>query len=179
MEEFILPVGEKKSDTEHLEWRISHVTIEKKLLSTFNSTQSKLYVVLKLFAKKVFSSVSKSFSSYMVKNVVLWMAEMNPGHHYTPDLFIAQLLKSFHFIKHCLINNHLPSYMMPNKNLIAGRIFSHENHKLISLLSSLIDEGEFVIYKLPNLAACLNYVSLHPALFTECCTWRHCVESQY
>ncbi|XP_060564609.1 uncharacterized protein LOC132723834 [Ruditapes philippinarum] len=178
-EGYIIPVGEKKSATEHLEWRISHVTAEKKLLMAFNSTQDKLYIILKLFSKLVFSSVSKSFSSYMVKNVVLWMAEIYPSHYFTPDLFIAQLLQSFNFIKQCLINNHLPSYMLPKKNLIAGRLFGHEKRDLIILLSSLIDEGAFVIYRIPKLAACITYASMQPNLFAQYGIWRHCVEIQY
>jgi hypothetical protein len=178
MEGFILPIGEKQSETEHIEWRISYVTAERTLVQNLNSTQHKLYVLLKLFSKHVFAQVSKSFSSYMVKNVVLWMAEINSSHLCTPSYLIDCLIQSLNFIKCCLICNHLPSYIMPKKNLIAGRIYGHEKHELIAFLSSLIDEGAYVIYRLPKLAACLNYAAIHPEPFANFGIWRHCVETQ-
>lgn len=177
LEVHVIPFGEKGSENQSLEWRISYVTAEMKLLSTFNSTQDKLFALLKMLSKDVLTPVCKNFSSYIMKNVVLWVAERNPTSVFQPHFLLDLILLSLNFIKSCLLNNHLPAYMLPTKNLIAGRILGFEKNELVRQISALLGEGKTCVFRIPRISEYLNYVTLNPRVFVCYGRWRNDVET--
>ncbi|XP_045173274.2 uncharacterized protein LOC123534880 [Mercenaria mercenaria] len=156
IEGFLVPVGEKESENELLEWRISYVTTEKKLLCSLNSTQNKLYALLKMISKEVIKPNQSGISSYMMKNIVLWMADRNSSSLFVPSLMVDRIMQSLNFLKVCLLNNHLPNYLIPERNLLAGRITSKTKEPLIDSITALLEEGKGIFSRIPKIAKCFT-----------------------
>ncbi|KAH3739673.1 hypothetical protein DPMN_046328 [Dreissena polymorpha] len=71
-------VGFKGSENKNVEWRVCFNTGEAYLMNCLNNTQINSYVLLKLIVKNVLNPISKELTSYIVKNILLWLAETNP-----------------------------------------------------------------------------------------------------
>lgn len=174
---YVVPVGEVGSETEDIEWRISFSEAEKILITNANSSQYKLYVLLKMITKEVIKPVCPSVFSYMVKNVMLWTCERVPSIVFGPTQLIRLTMHALWFFRHSLQNNHLPNYILPERNLIAGRINGEEKVTLISLLSTLLEENERIILRLPILCEYLPVMRDMPHICTLYGMWRHEVET--
>lgn len=74
----VTPVGCKGSENKNVEWRVCFNTGESYLINSLNNTQINVYVPLKMIVKKVLYPTKKELTSYIVKNIVLWLAESNP-----------------------------------------------------------------------------------------------------
>ena len=83
MEAYVVPVGCKDSDTYYQEWRICFTKAEMHLVYSFNDTQIKQYIILKMVAKTVLKDICPEITSYVIKNVTLWMCDSIPSEHYT------------------------------------------------------------------------------------------------
>ncbi|XP_045186400.2 uncharacterized protein LOC123544391 [Mercenaria mercenaria] len=178
MEGYIVPVGDKQSENQNLEWRICYTAAEKELVSSLSDIQIKLYVLLKLVAKSVLNPVCKALTSYVVKNVVFWIVEGTHPEQLSPDNLVSLLLKSLHFIKCCLEENHFPNYMIPERNLLRGAVVGKEKQNVINFLSDCLREGGTVMLSVPKLYKCVSYRVTNPenSVFYE--KWRDEVENQ-
>lgn len=148
MEGYIVPMGSIDGENPDLDWRISYVTAENKLISNFNSIQFKLYIILKMIAKELIYPDFPVISSYVVKNIVLWICELNSQSLFTADLLFDQVRKCLSFIRTCLQNNHLPNYIIPERNLIASRINVLSKRQLILRINNLLDDGRSIFSRL-------------------------------
>lgn len=176
MEGYIVPVGDKQSDMQALEWRICYTTAEKKLVLGLSDTQIKAYVLLKIMAKTLLKSKCKFLTSYIVKNVIFWVLEMTPCHQLSPSHLIYLIQKSLFFIKHCILNNHLPNYMIPKRNLLKGKIFGKRKETIVNFLSECLKEGGSIILKIPKLYFCISLKLSKPDLVVVHRKWRDEVE---
>lgn len=140
-EGYIVPVGSLEGSYTDVEWRVSYVTAENKLIQYLNGSQYKLYVVLKMIAKELIKPEFPGISSYVMKNVVLWVCELSPRSFFTPALLIEQIAKCLKLVKVCVYNNHLPNYFIPERNLLSCRLESCSKQNLIARLDYLIDLG--------------------------------------
>lgn len=162
----IVPIGCHGSDSQFQEWRICFIDSELKLLISLNCTQIKLYILLKLVAKTVLKDVSPNVTSYILKNVCFWMAELLPAEIFREDKLAPLLLFSLKFL-HCCINlNCLPYYMIPERNLLAGKFKISEKRKLSSLISQLLSEGPCLIQRCPKIRDALYVIYGKPELLS-------------
>ncbi|XP_045157092.2 uncharacterized protein LOC123523488 [Mercenaria mercenaria] len=175
-EGYIVPVGDKLSDSQILEWRICYTTAEKKLISTLNDVQVKLYVLLKLIGKKILKPVCKDITSYIVKNVVFWVVETNQESSFSPELLLKLVQKSLFYLKYCLENNHFPNYMIPDRNLL-NIVFGHYKTKVIRFLSDCLKEEGSIVVRVPKLRE-LMYCKLTSIERTIYRDWRNEVEER-
>ncbi|XP_052239963.1 uncharacterized protein LOC127850724 [Dreissena polymorpha] len=149
---FVTPVGFKGSEDKLFEWRICFNTGETELVNNLNSTQAKLYVILKLIVKDVLNPKNKEVTSYVLKNIILWQAERN-----LPSLF--QENKLFHWLHDALItlktaiaSTQLPYYMIPDRNLMAAcGLQDEQQRKWVADITEMIEEGPRVILRLPKI----------------------------
>ncbi|XP_045187581.2 uncharacterized protein LOC123545312 [Mercenaria mercenaria] len=178
MEGYIVPVGDKPSDFQSLEWRICYTTAEKKLVGYLNAQEQKLYILLKMVSKTILQPVCKAITSYVVKNVVFWIAEGTAEQQCSVNCLVFLLQKSLYFIKYCLENNHLPNYMIPERNLIRAGVFGKEKQSTIDFLSELLKEGGAIIVRIPKLYQCMSYMVRSPGRAVQYGNWRDDVEKQ-
>ncbi|XP_045182230.2 uncharacterized protein LOC123540960 [Mercenaria mercenaria] len=178
MEGYLVPVGDKQSAQQDLEWRICYTTAEKELIASLNDIQIKVYVLLKMVAKSVLKPVCKALTSYVVKNVVFWIMEGTDQQILSPDIIVNLIQKSLYFIKYCLENNHFPNYMIPERNLLRGAVNSMEKQNVLNFLSDCLREGGTVLLRVPKLYRCVSYSMTYPENVIKYGKWRDEVEKQ-
>ncbi|KAH3875196.1 uncharacterized protein LOC127869369 isoform X2 [Dreissena polymorpha] len=105
---FLTPVGFKGSETKHFEWRICFNTSETELMINLNDAQIKLYVLLKMIGKDILKPRHKEITSYMLKNIVLWLAEKNPQSMFHEKSLFSWLRESLLELRTALSQKHLP-----------------------------------------------------------------------
>ncbi|XP_060577636.1 uncharacterized protein LOC132734800 [Ruditapes philippinarum] len=150
MEGFVVPIGHKLSEEQHFEWRICYTTAERKLITSLNETQLKLYIVIKMVNEYVIKPEIDCITSYMLKNVILWITECSPLCIQRPSYLTGFIIQSLWFLLHCLHNNHLPNYMIPSRNLL-GKMKIDQKQTLTRLLGDLINEGDIIVLRCDKL----------------------------
>lgn len=58
-----------------------------------------------------------SVTSFMMKNIVFWLAEKNPQSQFRPKPLMFWIRKALEELKAAAIQGHLPYYMIPERNL--------------------------------------------------------------
>ncbi|XP_060577640.1 uncharacterized protein LOC132734803 [Ruditapes philippinarum] len=178
-EGYIVPFGNKLSTGQNLEWRICFTTGECKLVASFNATQLKLYVLLKMVVKDILTPAVDCVSSYMVKNVVFLVMEHTPTFVFTPSNLAKCVLHALCFLLHCLHNNNLPNYMIPNRNLLIGRVQGNQITELRHLARELLNEGETIVLKCEKLRNAIYVAGCNRSLATRIQSWRDETEQLY
>ncbi|XP_053395646.1 nucleotidyltransferase MB21D2-like [Mercenaria mercenaria] len=172
MEGYIVPIGDKESDNQNIEWRICYTTAEKKLVSSLSDIQMKMYVLLKMVTKTLLKPKCKALTSYVVKNVIFWIVERTHAREFSPDLLVNLIQKSLHLIKCFLENNHFPNYMIPERNLLRGAVYGQEKRDLIHFLSACLQEGRTILLKIPKLYHCVSLMVTNPDNMIMYGKWR-------
>jgi hypothetical protein len=138
---YVVPVGKEGSINEDLQWRISFTMAETQLIQAFNNTQSKVIVLLKLIAKHILQPLCSGITSYIVKTVMLWQAESIPQEEYSEENLLSRLEDALVFLKSAVGNKSLPSYMIPQKNLLKNKITTTEQRLVLKKLKFLQSNG--------------------------------------
>lgn len=162
MEGFVVPVGHRKE--QDLEWRISYITAEQKLVSCFSSLQLKVYVLMKMIFKEIVSQECNIITSYMVKNVIFWISERYGNDVSTKENLIDFLQYGLMFMINCLNSNLLPNYMTPKRNLLLGKTDICSKNKLRQILRELLHERGVFVFQLKELGAAMNTFLRDPVL---------------
>jgi hypothetical protein len=178
-EGYIVPVGNKLSEGQSLEWRICFTTGECKLVASFNATQLKLYVLLKMTVKDILKPAIDCVSFYMVKNVVFWVMEHTPTFVFTPSNLTKCVIHALWFLLHCLHNDYLPNYMIPNRNLLLGRVHGNQIAEKRHLARELLNEGETIVLKCEKLRNAMFVAECNRSLATRIQSWRDEIEQLY
>jgi hypothetical protein len=138
---YVVPVGQKGSINEDLQWRISFTMAETYLIQALNSTQKKVFVLMKLATKYILQPLCDGITSYVVKTVILWLSENIPKKKFCKKNLLSRLMNALAFLKTAVENKNLPSYLMPGKNLLENKITRVEQHLLLRKLTYLQDHG--------------------------------------
>ncbi|KAH3691965.1 uncharacterized protein LOC127863512 [Dreissena polymorpha] len=148
----LTPVGFKESENMPNEWRVCFNTGETELVINLNDTQIKVYVLLKMIAKDVLKPRQKGITSFMVKNIILWLAENNPQSTFHDRRLIFWLLESLKELRTALSTKYLPYYMIPERNLMtACRLTVTLQRKWMATLTDMIVEGPEMLRRLPKI----------------------------
>ncbi|XP_053378745.1 uncharacterized protein LOC128548287 [Mercenaria mercenaria] len=177
MEGFVVPVGPQYSEEQNFEWRICYTTGEQILVSQLSAVQLKLYMLMKMFFKKIISKESHLVTSYMVKNIVFWVVEGNDSNMFTINNIIDMLFKCLAFVRECLYSNYLPNYMIPSRNLLYGKGNPHEKVKLRRFLTDLLNEGAIIVLRLEKVRSAMFVLHRNPEAAKQYCVWRTNVEN--
>lgn len=161
LEGHVVPVGYKGSDTAFLEWRICYTEAESLLVRSLNDTQTKVYILLKMVAKSFINSVA--LTSYVLKNVVLWLAECQDINTFKEELLVDRFIQALKFIRKGINNNNLPSYFIPERNLISGKLDLGQRKKMVILLTGLINEVGGVLMSCERLRGTMLVLYKEPA----------------
>ncbi|XP_053373898.1 uncharacterized protein LOC123531193 isoform X2 [Mercenaria mercenaria] len=137
----VVPVGLKGSPTQYLEWRISYTPAELYLMKNLNETQLKVYIILKNKSKSVLKPTSDDITSYIMKNIFLWQCETLGMDIFAKHTLTATIEDCLRYLKRSVENNCLHSYMIPERNLLDGKLNINQRRQLISLINDSLELG--------------------------------------
>ena len=161
--------------TQH-EWRLCFNIGEQKLVDCLNDIQIKLYVLLKLVLAEIIEPLVDELTSFMMKNIVFWLAERNPQSLFTPDSLIQWLFNALKMLQKCLKNNMLPYYMIPYRNLFAGKMNQEQREFMFGKVVSIIQEGPKFLLQSKRLHKCMLMSIVYPEILKELSSCRNEVE---
>ncbi|XP_053376354.1 uncharacterized protein LOC128547468 [Mercenaria mercenaria] len=138
----VVPVGHKGTKYEDLQWRICFTEAEIHLVQALNGTQKKIYVLLKLIAKHIIRPLSADITSYVMKMVILWLAEKIPQKKFRRKHLLVRLKDAVIYLRQSVRNKNLPNYMTPSRNMFAGKLQGDEQINIINKLDSLLEHGQ-------------------------------------
>lgn len=171
-----VPVGNNMSPDKYLEWRMSYTKVELYLISSLSLIKLKVYVLLKIIARTVFKPLCQEATSYLMKNVILWLCGPNSP-HYCRSKNILELLQScLNFFRTCLFANYLPSFTIPSRNLLQGRVGLHERRNLITAATELLDLGPAMIFCCKKIKSAVKAMQKIPETFTSYGQYRDEIE---
>lgn len=156
----IVPVEFKGSKTSEIEWRICYTMSEIKLVQSFNETQIKLHVLLKMVVKGLLQSKCPNITSYILKNVLLWMAENISPEKFVIENLYGLLNVALKFLAQMIRRRCLPNYMMPGRNLFKGKLLENERLEVLNVFDELINERDFLFEKYDELGFSPKYIRL-------------------
>ncbi|XP_052078288.1 uncharacterized protein LOC127716215 [Mytilus californianus] len=139
-----VPIGDKGSPHEELEWRISFSVGEKLLIYTFSHTQLLCYALMKILLKDVINTNSKCkdlLCSYYLKTIILWISEEVQPSVWTPDNLIPCFMRCFSRLIYCVQYQVCPHYFIPENNLFENKIGGLDRVNLIDTLRVLFRYG--------------------------------------
>ena len=147
MKGHLVPVGIKSSDSDHLEWRISFTEAEIKLIRSLHDVMLKVYILLKKVAKLLLKPECSNMTSYIIKNVVLWIAENTSNANLKSENLLEIVMKALSFLHASIRTERLPNYMIAERNLLCEKITQDEKEKLIIVLDKVIHNKAHVFVK--------------------------------
>ena len=140
----VVPVGFKGSHTSGIEWRICYTLAEIKLVQSFNETQIKLHALLKIVGKRLLQTKCSDITSYILKNIILWMTEKMPTEKFQTKNLFGLLKVALKFLKQTIQKRCLPNYMIPERNLYDGKLTENERINVLKVLDELICRQNFI-----------------------------------
>jgi len=144
-----------------------------------NDVQVKVYVVLKHIQKDRLKPVCKNVTSNMVKNLVFWSLKMTPMNHFTPETIVDRILSSFYYLQQCLEYKYLPCYMIPERNLLQGRMDERECIILLREVQNIINEGYGFLLKNQKLSLSMELTYSYHEIARDYAQWLVEVEDLY
>ncbi|XP_053378709.1 uncharacterized protein LOC128548249 [Mercenaria mercenaria] len=179
-EGYVVPVGHKHSEEQNFEWRVCYTTGEQKLLGSLNEVPMKLYVLLKMINSCVIKGQVDCLSSYMIKNIVMWVSETCRTGIFTPNNLSRLVLQSLAFLRNCLLySNFLPNYMIADRNLLFGKVEAQEKVELENIIGELLHDGEFLFLRCEKLTHAMYIMCENPTLALRFRAWRNEIEELF
>ncbi|XP_045201535.2 uncharacterized protein LOC123555060 [Mercenaria mercenaria] len=135
----LVPVGRKGSQLKKYEWRICYTFAERQLMRSLNEVQLMLYQSIKVQRKSNFECVS----SYIIKNLILWLAEALPQYVFQEKYYFALEYAKLVVLLSRVKNDKLPSYMIPERNLIADKLTENEKQTILKQLCEYLPKYRY------------------------------------
>lgn len=154
----LVPSTLKECRTANYEWRICFPYGDKKLISSMNKTQIQLYALLKVIKKDIIRKEISGLTSFMIKNIACWVCEGMPSELFSPERLLDRLKNAIHFLIECLINNFLPCYFIPERNLMSFL----EKQKIQMLLFVIKPRNILAWYKRKDLFQSMELAYYYP-----------------
>lgn len=132
-------------DDEDIEWRLCFNKIELLIVRSWNNTQSKLYKILKMIKSDILKPTKKEITSFILKNIVLWLSEEFPQSEFRSDNLFDWVVKALRLLKRAVKLHYLPYYMFPERNLLAERIQKCERKRIIGQIRDIIQCGPHLL----------------------------------
>ena len=161
---FAVPVPERESVYTFVQWRFCFNFGELILTHSLNHTQMKVYILLKIIAKYLLKPICDHMTSFIMKNVSFWLAEMKPVEEFTPDLLIHRLMDVLTILRESIQAKQLKYYMIPERNLFTGKITDIQQFVLLDTLAQFIanDGQDALKLYIPELSTNAAKQSLKP-----------------
>ncbi|XP_052238624.1 uncharacterized protein LOC127849915 [Dreissena polymorpha] len=166
---FLVPAGHPDSDYKREEWRLSPNLIERMLTFSFNMTQIKCYIVLKLIKKSLFAYiVGDAITSFHCKTLMFFTIERTHPSLWCEHNLMFVLLLCLHVLRRCLRLGRLPHYIIEGVNLFDGKLSKLLQKRLLVYIDSLIRNNLQDVF-------CIGIVNIGCRL--QACSMRHNVQA--
>lgn len=143
---FVVPVGQKNSENERRQWRICFTETEQSLVHSMTDTQLKVYVLLKILAKNLLKPETDDITSYVIKNVMFWLLDGTNPNLFKPKCLIERLEDALRLLQTSIERRELKTYMLPERNLLAGKIENEDFRRRISdMIANVLDNATGVL----------------------------------
>ncbi|KAL4218712.1 hypothetical protein ACF0H5_021300 [Mactra antiquata] len=154
---FLVPLDSKISGLVGVEWRISTTLAERYLMFSLNNIHMKCYVMMKVLIKSydVFHDV---ISSYMCKTAILHCVENTMADFWQERNLITCLDKILCVLYNFIVHVKCPHFIIPENNLMAGRISPIQQQRLLEVLERIIrSDGRMLLdIQMDNIGARLR-----------------------
>lgn len=139
------------------EWRICFNKGEQLLMEHLNETQIKLYVTLKIVVKEMLLPRRNEVNSYIMKNIVFWMAELYPETLFQKKNFCRCLMKALAILEQSILTDYLPYYMIPGRNIL-GEVTMPVvlKARMLMRIKTILKTGPEFILKWPKMKAAIT-----------------------
>ncbi|KAH3740564.1 hypothetical protein DPMN_047270 [Dreissena polymorpha] len=136
---FLVPAVHPDSDYKRDEWRLSPNLIERMLMFSFNMTQIKCFIVLKLIKKTLFANiVGDAITSFHCKTIMFFTIERTHPSLWCEHNLMFLLVQCLHVLRRWLRLERLPHYIIEGVNLFDGKISMLLQKRLLVYIESLI-----------------------------------------
>jgi hypothetical protein len=146
----VVPVGMKGHPEHFLQWRICFTEAEIALVQSFNDTQIKVYAIVKKLSKRFLKPICRGITSYVMKNIIFWISEEVPMVKFEMKDFTERIYHVLYFLKTCISERKLSSYMIPSRNLLESKVSNKQQSKLLEIIECLMLEGPCVALRIPE-----------------------------
>ncbi|XP_063447769.1 uncharacterized protein LOC134727321 [Mytilus trossulus] len=139
-----VPIGNKGSIHENLQWRISFSVAEKILIFSFSHTQLLCYALLKILLKEIVNreeELKGLLCSYFLKTLMFWISEENVTSVWRPDNIIPCFMACLKRLLYCIEYSTLLHYFIPDNNLLYLRFNNKQRNTLINILKQSYKKG--------------------------------------
>ena len=137
---FLVPVAHSGTERTDLQWRICFNLAETILVHSLNNTHKKLYLTLKLIRQCIFKDMCNYVTSFMLKNVVFWLAETTPIAEFVPEKLEERVHDALVMLRDSLIDGRLKFFMIPERCLFDGKIPTEQRKILVVLIDLVLDD---------------------------------------
>ncbi|KAH3740385.1 hypothetical protein DPMN_047091 [Dreissena polymorpha] len=166
---FLVPAGHPDSDYKREEWRLSPNLIERLLMFSFNMTQIKCYIVLKLIKKSLFANiVVDAITSFHCKTIMFFTIERTHPCLWCEHNLMFVLLLCLHELRRWLRLGRLPHYIIEGVNLFDGKLSKLLQKRLLVYIDSLIRNNLQDVF-------CIGIDNIRCRL--QACSMRHNVQA--
>ncbi|KAH3740703.1 uncharacterized protein LOC127851571 [Dreissena polymorpha] len=166
---FLVPAGHPESDYKREEWRLSPDLIERMLTFSFNMTQIKCYIVLKLIKKSLFAYiVGDAITSFHCKTIMFFTMERTHPSLWCEHNLMSVLLLCLHLLRRWLRLGRLPHYIIEGVNLFDGKLSKLLQKRLLVYIDSLISNNLQDVF-------CIGIDNIGCRL--QACSMRHTVQA--
>ena len=104
-------------------------------------------MMLKLINRGLLKENGFTFSSFILKNIVLWLAQKCNQDNFRPETLFSWIVFILLFLKRAVKLNRLPYHMIPERNLLLEKVQETERLLLEQTLSDILKSGPAMLYK--------------------------------
>ncbi|XP_053385430.1 uncharacterized protein LOC123539254 [Mercenaria mercenaria] len=147
---FIVPCSSKTGQAEQLEWRISTSQAERCLMFSLNITQIQCYILMKMILKAFINPQCDSvLSSFMCKTALFHCIQNTHSNNWRQSNLLACLTCCLVVLQNFVRQENCPHFIIPENNLMAGRISPHNKHKVLEVLQNIIQSEGRKLLEIP------------------------------
>ncbi|XP_033744143.1 uncharacterized protein LOC117330030 [Pecten maximus] len=137
----LVPIGDKCYENTGLQWRLTFVTAERRLVHSLSHIQFQVYILLKYFLKQIQGTLKDTIGdadilcSYFMKTLIFFAVE-NSRHLFWQE---RNLFYCFWFCFNILIEwvlvGYCPNYFIPTNNMFQRKVHGQHQQKLLEILN--------------------------------------------
>ncbi|KAK3601266.1 hypothetical protein CHS0354_040446 [Potamilus streckersoni] len=157
---YLAPVGSKQSEFQDIQWRYSFNEAEKTLVRSFNFTQVKCYILLKMLIREKVTPRFKDdvISSYHLKTLMFWAIEQTNPQLWVSCNLVELVFRVLHTLFLRVRNLFCSSYFIPDENIFAGKVTPTNMESVSHILSNIISEGWVALTRLSYFARDVDFI---------------------
>ncbi|WAR14480.1 hypothetical protein MAR_004585 [Mya arenaria] len=141
LEAFLLPAEAETMTHSHRLWEIRFMLAEQCLLQSLSDCQYKVLAMLNWIVQYKLETWRFKLTPFIIRNIVFWMCEEKPHEDFRDSTLLACTLQGLQRLRDSVIDNKLPYYFLPTRNLLADSGNIEFGQSLCRALTTLIDTG--------------------------------------